>query len=183
MTEMNAQTGMLECKCVCEQDYTGLLCQTAPSVCDPNPCQNGTCARKEGSDPPEALCICSDGYTGNFCEDPPNPCTDNRICGEHGLCIPTANPDLSVGGMVSSCVCLNGYTGERCTVAPNRCTYPSIRDCSGLGLCIDDATDRPIAQQPATKDGCLASQGHSWEHTNCKDSDAHWKISPIISSS
>ncbi|MCH9716021.1 MAG: hypothetical protein K0U52_02910, partial [Gammaproteobacteria bacterium] len=113
VTEMNAQTGMLECKCVCEQDYTGLLCQTAPSVCDPNPCQNGTCARKEGSDPPEALCICSDGYTGNFCEDPPNPCTDNRICGEHGLCIPTANPDLSVGGMVSSCVCLDGYTGER----------------------------------------------------------------------
>jgi len=173
VTEMNAQTGMLECKCVCEQDYTGLLCQTAPSVCDPNPCQNGTCARKEGSDPPEALCICSDGYTGNFCEDPPNPCTDNRICGEHGLCIPTANPDLSVGGMVSSCVCLDGYTGERCTVAPNRCTYPSIRDCSGLGLCIDDATDQPIAQQPATKDGCLASQGHSWEHTNCKDSDGN----------
>lgn len=173
VTEVNAQTGMMEGKCVCEQDYTGLLCQNAPSVCEPNPCQNGTCAQKEGSDPPEALCICPDGYTGTFCEDPPNPCTDNRVCGEHGLCIPVANPDLSVGGMVSSCVCLDGYTGESCANPPNRCTYPSIRDCSGLGLCIDDATNEPIAQQPATKDGCLPSQGHSWEYTNCRDSDGN----------
>lgn len=174
VTEMNAQTGMVEGKCVCEQDYTGLLCQNAPSVCEPNPCQNGTCAQNAAIlDQPEAICICPDGYTGNFCEDPPNPCTDNGICGEHGLCIPTANPDLSVGGMVSSCVCLDGYTGDRCANPPNRCTYPSIRDCSGLGFCIDDATNEPIARQPATKDGCLTSQGHSWEYTNCRDSSGN----------
>ena len=175
VTNINAQTGMMEGSCVCEQDYTGLLCQNPPSVCQPNPCQNGTCAQKEGSDPPQAICICPDGYTGSFCEDPPNPCTDNANCGEQGLCVPVANPDLSAGGLVSSCVCLSGYTGPNCTVPPNRCTYPSSRDCSGLGVCINDATGEPTAQQPANQDGCVAPQGqsYSWEYTNCRDASGN----------
>ena len=85
------------------------------SLCNPNPCENGSCYIEQFSQLP--ACSCKDGYTGKYCEmevqsEPEvqpvamfDPCQASP-CENDGVCVAV--------GIEFSCNCVGGYWGDVC---------------------------------------------------------------------
>ena len=58
--------------CVCNIDYTGLLCETEVDHCIDNECVGGQCINSQTG----YTCNCNLGYSGDYCDIPPG----NYLC-------------------------------------------------------------------------------------------------------
>lgn len=72
-------------ECICNQDYSGSLCQIDEDVCGhQTPCRNGGVCVNNGPD--NYMCQCPSNYTGFDCQEETNfcevlsPCLNGAIC-------------------------------------------------------------------------------------------------------
>ena len=83
-------------------EYTGQVCESEITPCDPDPCLNGgECTSSDVT----FTCICQTGYHGDQCELVLNAC-DRMECEHGGTCIED--------GYVGRCECTSWYTGQYC---------------------------------------------------------------------
>jgi len=88
------------CKCICEECWTGTLCQNRIEnciTCSPDCGPYGTCNTNTGT------CECDNNYSGPTCQTFTDPCP-NTIC-------VNGKKDYSN----CSCNCYNGWTGNDCS--------------------------------------------------------------------
>lgn len=75
-----------------------------PTVCAPNPCQNGgTCSQSGGN----YTCACKPGYSGTNCETQSNACAANPCM--NGTCVNDASQPEGY-----TCTCPPGVVGPKC---------------------------------------------------------------------
>ncbi len=83
--------------CLCDNGYTGELCDTLINYCEESTCKNGgTCNSFVGS----FGCNCLEGFEGTRCEVNIDECVSNP-CGNGSTCI-----DEVSAGIIMACMCI-----------------------------------------------------------------------------
>ena len=109
--------------CMCQEGFTGGLCETQISPCASTPCLNeATCREGDGE---EFECLCAPGYTGSLCQDEIDEC-QNAPCQNNGTCVDGLNS--------FSCQCLPEFSGPTCEVQVIFCSQES---CQNGGTCFE----------------------------------------------
>ncbi|XP_074656580.1 uncharacterized protein LOC141909832 [Tubulanus polymorphus] len=86
-----------------------IIYRVTGDVCDPNPCNSGTCFKQKSNG---FRCVCNKGWHGDHCNIDIDECSSRSNC-RNGLCTNT------VGGYI--CVCHNGWEGPQCDKDINEC--------------------------------------------------------------
>ncbi|XP_039211142.1 protein crumbs homolog 1 isoform X2 [Crotalus tigris] len=115
--------GNLDFTCDCPMGYTGIVCETATSLCDSYFCRHGGTCQDAPSGP---TCSCAEGFTGVHCETDideclSTPCLNGAVCRD------------KIGGY--SCYCVPGYQGKHCDREVNECvSEPCLNGATCLNL-------------------------------------------------
>jgi hypothetical protein len=114
-------------RCECPAGYTGELCETRMSQCEPGTCENGAeCLDIQSG---SFKCICKSGYTGDRCQHLVNYCSAKETeCDMNGYVQCTQY----VGGR--KCHCRSRFIGDRCEQSIDYCAF--YKPCRGRGECL-----------------------------------------------
>ena len=105
-------------ECVCDQGWTGTLCDENINECDPNPCINGSCEDDINS----YTCTCAPGFDGDNCENDINECDPS----------PCINGSCTDGENSFTCSCNEGWMGILCDeVVPDCVDVETLLDGQG----------------------------------------------------
>ncbi|XP_059161145.1 protocadherin Fat 4-like [Physella acuta] len=118
--------GINSFQCLCNEGYTGKLCEVSPT--EEDPCQNNSCrnnaACKPTNDKKDYICVCGPGWTGKLCDSNIEDCT------------PTSCPGIEtcVDGIMSfSCKCPADRIGHQCEFFVDSC---QVGSCSAAEICV-----------------------------------------------
>ena len=156
-----------EFTCVCQEGWTGELCEENIDECQENPCQNdGHCMDLVG----DYQCVCPLTWTGRQCEERVEQCEDNP-CLNDALCL--------IEDDAFRCYCVPDYHGSRCQFRYDECRLPPGPKCLHSGLCMDEVD----GFQCQCKDGFSGDQcecSGAEEDLSCLDVNTtlSWTIPP-----
>ena len=86
--------------CICDDDYTGSMCENTIDQCASDPCVNGTCTDSFRG----YFCSCTAGFSGADCDTEIDECESN----------PCVNGTCTDGFLMFTCNCVDGFSGPHC---------------------------------------------------------------------
>ncbi|XP_070533132.1 uncharacterized protein [Ptychodera flava] len=101
--------------CICEEGFTGDLCEFLDCPGEPDCSGFGTCVRREG----RSVCICSAGFEGEDCSI--MVCPGTPECSGRGTCELVENTPM--------CTCKHGFDGDACETCLPRFSGSNCEQC------------------------------------------------------